>query len=94
MKYHIETLGFEKLIKKLKKHPLKKQIIAEIDALQKNPFLGKYLKNKNLYELKYPNLRIYYYVIEGVIIIFEEEFDGIILIDGFSNKNQQKRYLQ
>lgn len=93
MKFHIEAVGFEKLLRKLKKHPLKKQIIKDIDALKTNPFIGKYLKNHDKYELKYPNLRIYYIVEEGMVIICEEEYDGIFFIEGFGNKNQQKRYL-
>jgi hypothetical protein len=94
MKFHIEVAGFEKLIQKLKKHPLKKDIISDIDALQTNPFTGKYLKKHNKYELKYPNLRIYYIVCEGFVVICDEEFDGQIIIETFGNKNQQKRYLK
>ena len=93
MKFHIETLGFEKIVKKLQKHPLKEKIISDISQLAENPFLGKYLKNHEKYELKYPNLRIYYVVKEGLILVYDEEYDGIIIIEAFGNKNHQKQYL-
>ena len=93
MSYHIETLGFVKIITKLRKHPLKQKIIADITELSDNPYLGKYVPKHGKYELKYPNLRIYYIVKEGLIVICEEEYDGLILITEFGNKNHQKRYL-
>ena len=94
MNFYIEAVGVEKLINKLKKHPLRNQIIEEIDSLKTNPFKGKYLRNHDKYELKYPNLRIYYIIKEGLVIICEETYDGLVIIEGKGNKNQQKRYLK
>ncbi|MFT4312710.1 MAG: hypothetical protein ACMXYF_05785 [Candidatus Woesearchaeota archaeon] len=94
MNFHIETLGFEKIIKKLRKHPLKEKIMRDIDSLATNPFLGKYLTNHEKYELKYPNLRIYYIVKEGTVIVYDTIFDGLIIIEAFGTKNHQKRFLR
>jgi hypothetical protein len=92
--YYLDIISAEKIIKKLQKHPLKKDIFSDIDALQYNPKLGKYLQSHDIYELKYPNLRIYYAVFEGLIIIADEEFEGIVTLLAKGNKNEQQRFLR
>ena len=92
--YYLEVLGFCKLIRKIRKHPLKKNIIRDIEDLAYDPGKGKYIPRHDIYELKYPNLRIYYLVKEGGIIIFGKDYEGTIIILGHGNKDQQKRKLK
>lgn len=92
--YYIEVSGFLKIASKLQKHPLKKSIIQDIDELKCNPLKGKYLHRFNMYKLKYPNLRIYYIIIKEVFSVNASEYEGLIIIKDFGNKNHQKRFLQ
>jgi hypothetical protein len=85
--YHIEFLSHERLFKKIREHPHKQKIIADIDSLAQQPDKGKYLPRHDLYELRYTNLRIYYIVTHGEIIIFGTEYEGVVTILGKRNKN-------
>lgn len=92
-KYYIDAVSLGKLISKIKKHPLKNKIVADIDSLETDFTVGKYLPKHDIYELKYPNLRIYYAVEHGEIVLVEEMFEGIVFFLGKGNKNQQQRFL-
>ena len=71
--YYIDIIRAEHVLKKLNKHPLKDKIVADIDSLAYTPFKGKYLASHDIYELRYPNLRIYYAVQDGLIVVAESE---------------------